>query len=69
MWQAVIAEDMGAKSLGRHSFRLKEGWTTETLSRELLQGSYDSSASHMAAKIHLARTYETVAELRDAEVI
>lgn len=70
MWQALTAEDMRVKGLGRRSFRLEEEWTTETLSREFLQGPYDSPASHMrsTAKIHLIRTEKTVAELRDAQV-
>jgi hypothetical protein len=70
MWQALTAEDMHAKGLGRRSFRLEEEWAAETLSREFLQGSHDLSARHMrsTAKIHLIRTEKTVAELRDAQV-
>jgi len=70
MWQALTAEDMRSKGLGRRSFRLDEEWTTETLSREYVQVSLESSASHMrsTAKIHLVRSDKTVAELRDAQV-
>lgn len=70
MWQALTAEDMRAKGLGRRSFRLEEEWTTETLSREFLQASCESSASHMrsTAKVYLIRSEKTVAELRDAQV-
>jgi hypothetical protein len=70
MWQALTAEDMRVKGLGCRSFRFEEEWTTETLSREFRQGSYDASGSHMrsTAKIHLIRTEKTVAELRDAQV-
>jgi Putative peptidase family len=70
MWQALTAEDMRVKGLGRRSFRLEEEWTTETLSREFSQDFYGSSASHMrsTAKIHLIRSEKTTAELRDAQV-
>jgi hypothetical protein len=70
MWQALTAEDMRAKGLGRRSFRFEEEWTIETLSRKVLQASPESSASHMrsTAKIHLIRSEKTVAELRDAQV-
>lgn len=70
MWQALTAEDMRAKGLGRRSFRLEEEWSTETLSREFIQASLESSASHMrsTAKVHLIRSEKTVAELRDAQV-
>lgn len=70
MWQALTAEDMRSKGLGRRSFRFEEEWTTETLSRKFLQASPDSSASQMrsTAKIHIIRSDKTVAELRDAQV-
>lgn len=67
MWQALTAEDMRTKGRGRRSFRLEEEWTTETLSRDFLQASLESSTSHMrsTAKIHLVRSEKTVAELCD----
>ncbi|KAE8449912.1 hypothetical protein EG329_007389 [Mollisiaceae sp. DMI_Dod_QoI] len=70
MWQALTAEDMRNKGLGRRSFRLEEEWTTETLSRDFLQSPTGSSADHMrsTARIHLIRSEKTVAELRDAQV-
>ena len=70
MWQALTAEDMRATGLGRRSFRLEEEWMTETLSREFIQASLESSANHMrsTAKIHLVRSEKTIAELRDAQV-
>jgi hypothetical protein len=66
MWQALTAEDMRAKGLGRRSFRLEEEWTTETLTREFLQ----RPGTHMrsTAKIHLIRSEKTTAELRDPNV-
>ena len=70
MWQALTAEDMRSKGLGRRSFRIEEEWTTETLSREFQQMSYEDSGNHMrsTAKIHLIRSEKTVAELRDAQI-
>ena len=61
MWQALTAEDLCAKRLGRRSFRLEEEWTTDTLN----QLSLHSPAMSSAPKIHLIRTGKTVAELRD----
>ncbi|CZR69422.1 related to jacalin-like lectin domain-containing protein [Phialocephala subalpina] len=70
MWQALTAEDMRSKGLGRRSFRLEEEWTAETLSREFLQSPHGASADHMrsTAKIHLIRSDKTVEELRDPQV-
>jgi Putative peptidase family len=67
MWQALMAEDMRVKGLGRRSFRLEETWNTETLSRDFLQGPYSSvdSPRSSTAKIHLVRTEKTVSQLRD----
>ncbi|KAL2187683.1 hypothetical protein L209DRAFT_753780 [Thermothelomyces heterothallicus CBS 203.75] len=64
MWQALTAEDLRAKGLGRRSFRLEEEWTTDTLSQRSL---YVSTASTVP-KVHLIRTERTVAELRDAQL-
>ena len=36
MWQALTAEDLRAKHLGRRSFRLEEEWATDTLSQRSL---------------------------------
>jgi hypothetical protein len=70
MWQALTAEDMRSKGLGRRSFRIEEEWATETLSREFQQMSYEASGNHMrsTAKIHIIRSDKTVAELRDAQI-
>jgi hypothetical protein len=66
MWQALTAEDMRSKGLGRRSFRIEEEWRAETLSRDFLQSS---SGNHMrsTAKIHLIKSEKTVAQLRDAD--
>jgi hypothetical protein len=68
MWQALTAEDMRAKGLGRRSFRIEEEWSHETLSRSFLQIG-DGNEGHMrsTAKIHLVKTGKTVAELRNKE--
>lgn len=70
MWQAITAEDLRSKGLGRRSFRIEEEWTTDTLSQKFLQISTKSSTGNMqsTAKIHLIRSDKTVAELRDAQV-
>jgi hypothetical protein len=69
MWQAMTAEDMRQKGLGRRSFRLDGEWTSDSTSRSSLQGRADpSSVMGTAAKIHMVRTEKTVAELRDAEI-
>ncbi|KAK4238137.1 putative peptidase family-domain-containing protein [Achaetomium macrosporum] len=64
MWQALTAEDLRAKGLGRRSFRLEEEWTTDTLT----QHSLHSPAAGLVPKVHLIRTDKTVAELRDANI-
>ncbi|OBT74008.1 hypothetical protein VF21_05971 [Pseudogymnoascus sp. 05NY08] len=67
MWQALTAEDLRSKHLGRRSFRIEEEWADETLSREFLK---DPTKTRMSstAKIHLIRSEKTVAEIRDAQV-
>jgi hypothetical protein len=69
MWQALTAEDMRSKGLGRRYFRLEEEWMPETLSREFLQAPPGASANHMrsTAKVYLIGTDKTVTELRDAQ--
>jgi hypothetical protein len=64
MWQALTAEDLRVKGLGRRSFRLEEEWTTDTLSQQNL----NSPAAGLVPKVHLIRTDKTVAELRDANL-
>ncbi|KAH6618252.1 zinc metallo proteinase [Chaetomium sp. MPI-SDFR-AT-0129] len=65
MWQALTAEDLRAKGLGRRAFRLEEEWTTDTLTQPSL---HNPQATGSVPKIHLIRTDKTVAELRDANL-
>ena len=73
MWQALTAEDMRAKGLGRRSFRLEEEWALDTVSKSFAQVALESasggdiSTMHMqtTAKVHVVRSDRTVAELRD----
>lgn len=71
MWQAMTAEDLRAKGLGRRCFRLDEEWgvDTTTLASSYLQSEPGSSARMMGsvAKVHVVRSEKTVAELRDAD--
>ncbi|KAH6640297.1 putative peptidase family-domain-containing protein [Chaetomium tenue] len=64
MWQALTAEDLRAKGLGRRAFRLEEEWSTDTLS----QRSQHTPAAATVPKVHLIRTDKTVAQLRDANL-
>lgn len=73
MWQALTAEDMRSKGLGRRSFRFDEEWAVDTLSRDFLQAKYDDSlesesAMRSTAKIHIVRSSRTTSELRDAQI-
>lgn len=70
MWQALTAEDLRSKGLGRRAFRLDEQWGLDTLSKDFLSAKYESSygnAMQATAKVNLIRTEMTVAELRDAQ--
>ena len=64
MWQALTAEDLRAKGLGRRAFRLEEEWATSTLTRQSLH----SRTAGPVPKVHLVRTEKTTAELRDANL-
>ncbi|KZL84770.1 zinc metalloproteinase [Colletotrichum incanum] len=73
MWQALTAEDMRMKGLGRRSFRLEEEWTADTTSREFLNGLHEAAlfetgAMRASAKVHVIRSDKTTAQIRDAEV-
>ncbi|GKT44356.1 putative zinc metalloproteinase [Colletotrichum spaethianum] len=73
MWQALTAEDMRMKGLGRRSFRLEEEWTADTTSREFLNGLheaalFESGAMRASAKVHVIRSDMTTAQIRDADV-
>lgn len=71
MWQAMTAEDMRVKGLGRRSFRIDEEYSRDTTTRSALNaiGQQDQS-QHMrsVAKIHLVRSDKTTAELRNPQV-
>lgn len=41
MWQAMTAEDMRMKGLGRRSFRLDEEWGVDTVSCEFVNAKYN----------------------------
>lgn len=71
MWQALTAEDMRAKGLGRRSFRLEEEYGLDTTSRVSVNtiGQRDQSKyMGSVAKIHLVRSEKSTAELRDPNV-
>ncbi|KAF2492311.1 hypothetical protein BU16DRAFT_529656 [Lophium mytilinum] len=73
MWQALTAEDMRAKGLGRRSFRFDEEWAVDTLSRDFLQATYDDdleseNAMRSTAKVHIIRSSKTTKELRSANI-
>jgi hypothetical protein len=72
-WQALTAEDMWTKGLGRRSFRLEEEWAADTTSREFVHSLHDaalyqSGAMRSTAKIHLVRSSKTVAEICDDQL-
>ena len=66
MWQALTAEDMRLKGLGRCSFRLDEEWSVDTTSQKAFQQFPNAFAkTGTVPRIHIVRTEKTVAELRD----
>ena len=69
MWQALTAEDMHSKGLGRRSFRLEEEYALDTTKRANIRFRQDrSQAMAMVPKVHLIRSEKTVAELHDPNV-
>ncbi|RYP69226.1 hypothetical protein DL771_006194 [Monosporascus sp. 5C6A] len=70
MWQALTAEDLREKGLGRRSFRLDEEWglDTTTMNSSYLQSDPKNTRMGSVAKVHIVRSEKTVAQLRDAEV-
>jgi hypothetical protein len=73
MWQAMTAEDLRQKGLGRRTFRLDEEWAADTVSRDFLNAAYDESldregAMRATAKIHIVRSSKTTKEIRDANI-
>lgn len=73
MWQAMIAEDMRMKGLGRRSFRLDEDWGIDTTSGRFLNAVHqadiwEAGAARLTAKIHLIKSDHTVAEIQNAKI-
>lgn len=77
MWQAMTAEDMRLKGLGRRSFRLEEEWGVDTTSRQFINNKHSGDSAYnesglspmrSTAKVHIVHTDKTVAELRDVDV-
>ncbi|KAJ4364181.1 hypothetical protein N0V83_009637 [Neocucurbitaria cava] len=73
MWQAMTAEDMRLKGLGRRSFRLDEEWTADTVSRDFLNAKHNESldregAMRSTAAVRLIRSKKTTKEIRDANI-
>ncbi|XP_014557357.1 hypothetical protein COCVIDRAFT_15360 [Bipolaris victoriae FI3] len=73
MWQAMTAEDLRQKGIGRRSFRLEEEWTADTVSREFTnarigQTLAQDDAIRSTAKIHIIRSSKTVKEIRDENI-
>ncbi|KAF2662038.1 hypothetical protein K491DRAFT_646722 [Lophiostoma macrostomum CBS 122681] len=73
MWQAMIAEDLRLKGLGRRTFRLDEEWAPDSLSRHFLNAVHDESletegAMRATAKVHVIRSSRTTKEIRDANI-
>lgn len=71
MWQALTAEDMRQKGLGRRSFRLEEEWTTKTTIKQGHPSMVPNEGSRYMgciAKVHIIRSEKTVADLRDFHV-
>lgn len=64
MWQALTAEELRSKGLGRRSFRIEEEWAADTLSQSFTH----CATMQSTAKVHLIRADKTVAELRDAQI-
>lgn len=74
MWQAMTAEDMRAKGLGRRTFRLEEEWTTDTVSRDFINARHSEhhacdaeDAIRSTAKVTIVRSSKTKKEILYAE--
>ncbi|RYP36844.1 hypothetical protein DL767_003234 [Monosporascus sp. MG133] len=70
MWQALTAEDLREKGLGRRSFRLDEEWgvDTTTMNSSYVQSDRMNARMGSVAKVHIVRSEKTVAQLRDVGV-
>ncbi|UPX12074.1 uncharacterized protein EKO05_0002650 [Ascochyta rabiei] len=74
MWQAMTAEDMRVKGLGRRTFRLEEEWTTDTVSRDFVNARHseyhacdNEDAIRSTAKVNVVRSSKTKKEILYAE--
>jgi hypothetical protein len=77
MWQALTAEDMRSKGLGRRSFRFDEQWTLDTVSRDFVNNATDNPLAHegqanramrSTANINVIKSDQTTKALRDANL-
>ncbi|KAL4910845.1 hypothetical protein BDW74DRAFT_141985 [Aspergillus multicolor] len=66
MWQALTAEDLRAKGLGRRAFRLEEEWGKDTSAIAAVRGA--NGRMGCMPKVHIIRTTKTVAQLWDANL-
>jgi hypothetical protein len=64
MWQAMTAEDMHSKGVGRRSFRLDEEWALDTTTASSMRTRRDrKKLMRSMARVHLVRSERTIAEL------
>ncbi|RMZ78772.1 hypothetical protein DV738_g3633, partial [Chaetothyriales sp. CBS 135597] len=63
LWQAFTAEQMYRNKFGRRCFRFDEEWQTGSLSLR----DWDTGQMKNEAKVHLVRTSQTTAQLRDLQ--
>ncbi|KAF2124387.1 hypothetical protein P153DRAFT_326536 [Dothidotthia symphoricarpi CBS 119687] len=73
MWQAMTAEDLRSKGLGRRAFRFDEEWAQDTVSQVFSNAKHDESldregAMRSTAKVHIIRSEKTIKEIRNARV-
>ena len=68
MWQAMTAEDMRTKGLGRRTFRLEEEWTIDTVSRDFINARHTDlrhfeDAVRSTAKVTVVKSSKTKNEI------
>ncbi|KAF3918412.1 hypothetical protein ABW20_dc0108205 [Dactylellina cionopaga] len=61
LWQAYTAEEMAKNKFGRRTFRFEETWATESI-------SHRDKMPRMIPKVHIVRSENTVAEIRDLDI-
>ncbi|KAF1930563.1 uncharacterized protein M421DRAFT_418865 [Didymella exigua CBS 183.55] len=74
MWQAMTAEDMRTRGLGRRTFRLEEEWTADTVSRDFINARHSEhyvcnseDAIRSTARVTIVRSSKTKKEILYAE--